>query len=171
MKCFCLILKQMLPFHSCYFDIVEIDHNWASSSCTITISQSYLINKIQAWTGIDLVCAGRARAVLRQSLEQERSLWQISSRQLELRGSELLRPWLLVSFLQVCRSAQASLSWPAWHCAARARPQDFQSTSSTVLVTCSAQEVKQSIWWVSPEAGHDTLAQYLDRQVSAHSLY
>ena len=84
--------------------------------------------------------------MLRQSLEQERSLSQITSRQLELTGSELFRPWLLVNFLQVCRSAQASLSCPAWHWAARARPQDFQSTSSTVLVTCSEQEVKQSIW-------------------------
>ena len=87
--------------------------------------------------------------MLRQSLEQERSLSQITSRQLELTGSELFRPWLLVNFLQVCRSAQASLSWPAcpvWQWAARARPQDFQSTSSTVLWTCEAHEVKQSIW-------------------------
>ena len=103
-------------------------------------------------------------AVLRQSLEQERWLSQITSLQVELSGSELLRPWLLVSLPQVCRSAQASLSCSAWQLAARARPQDFQSTSSTVLVTCSEHEVKQSIWWVSPEAGHDTLAQYLERQ-------
>ena len=87
--------------------------------------------------------------MLRQSLEQERWLSQITSLQVELSGSELLRPWLLVSLPQVCRSAQASLScpaWPVWHWAARARPQDFQSTSSTVLWTCEAHEVKQSIW-------------------------
>ena len=44
----------MLPFHSCYFDIAQIDHKWSSSSCTI----SWLIdeiNKNQAWTGFLLV--------------------------------------------------------------------------------------------------------------------
>ena len=56
MKCFCLILKQMLPFHSCYFDIVQIDRKWASSSCTI--SQSLLINKILILTWSELGVRG-----------------------------------------------------------------------------------------------------------------
>ena len=43
-------------------------------------------------------------------------------------------------------SAHANLSSSAWHWPARARPQDFQSTSSTLVCTCSAQSVKQSIW-------------------------
>ena len=80
-----------------------------------------------------------------------------------LRLGQFIRSWDMLScyqtdlviLVQTRLSAQVSLSFSPWHCPARACPHPAQSTVSTMVCTCLAQSVKQSIcsrsYNISPE--------------------